>query len=154
EEKEGDKVFRADAKSGLAVHVIDNKTLVFGLTENLRSYLALKPSEKNQFAEALREATRKHVYAAISTSQLPGEAVAELPAPLQPLARAKLLQVSIEMGTDLSVDLKLTFPDEQRAQAGESSAKDGIKMARQALLQFRKEMEEKVMPKKPGELSP
>jgi hypothetical protein len=154
EVKEGDKVYHADEKSGLAVHVIDDKTLVVSPVVTMQSFLALKLGDKNQFAEALAEAARKPIYAAISTSLLPGEAIAQLPPPLQPLARAKMLQASIDFGTEVRLDLKLTFPDEARAKAGESSAKDGVKMARQALMQFRKEMEEKLMPQKPGEKSP
>jgi len=154
EEKAGSTTFHVDQKNGLGLHVIDNKTLVLGPIDAMRQYLAQKAGGSGAFDLAVRDASKHTISAAFNSSLLPGEAVGGLPPPLQPLARARLIQLGIDLDKDMRVDLALKFADEDAAKAGEDSAKEGLKMAREALAQIRKEAEEKLKPKDTPGISP
>lgn len=148
ERKEGGHSFTVDAKSGIALHVLDDKTFAVAEDNSLRQFLALKGKGPGSFEPALKDAGKHQIMAAVNSGLLPGEAIGELPPPLQPLARAKLVQLAIDWQKDIRFNLQLNYGDDAAAKAGEEGAKEGIKMAREALAELQKEMEKKLMPKK------
>jgi hypothetical protein len=147
ERKEGGHAYTVDPKSGIAIHVLDDKTFAVAEDVTLRMYLAAKGKGQGPFEAAVKDAGRHQILAAINSGLLPGEFIAELPPPIQPLARAKLVQLAVDWKNDIRLDLQLSYGDEDAAKAGEDGAKEGIKMARQALGGLRKQLEEKLTPK-------
>jgi Protein of unknown function (DUF1559) len=146
--KIGNVTVHADDDFDLAIRVIDNRTFALASLGTMRQYLENPPSKDNTLGPALAEAARKHhIVLAVNTSILPNEAVAELPEPLQPLTRAKMAMLSLDVGSDLALDVRLQFADEAQARTGEAAAQAGIKMARDAIKAGRRQFEEKVMPK-------
>jgi len=151
---EGNHVYTTDPKSGLAIHVIDDKTFVAGPVDEIRNYLPLIGKGPGAFETALKDAGKHQVLAAVNSGLLPGEAIGELPPPIQPLARAKMVQLGIDWKEDIRLNLQLTYADESSAKAGEDAAHGGITMARQALEGLRKEMEKKLIAPKDKGISP
>src|SRR5439155_16359628 len=136
-------------------HVMNDRTLAVAPTAVLQTFLEAKPTGANPFAAALKEAAGKHqLTLAVNASLLPGEAIAGLTEPIQPLFRAKLTQLSIDIGKDLRADLRLQYGDEAQAKSGEVAAREGLKMAREALAKFRTELEGQLMPKSGKSVSP
>jgi len=154
EEKTGSSSLYIDAKTGVGLHVIDNQTFAFGSIDVMRHYVTLKGGGSGAFELALRDTGKHQIVAALNSSLLPGEAIGSLPPPLQPLARARLIQLGADIGQDIRFDLKLKFADDTAAKAGEDAAKEGVKMAREALAKLRKEVEGKLMSKDGPATSP
>jgi hypothetical protein len=145
--KAGDATFVADEELEIALHAIDNRTLAVAPTETMKQYLEGSRKGPGPFASALKEASGKHhLVVALNASLLPGEAVGELPEALQPLARAKLARLSLDIGQEIRADVRLEFGDEAQAKAGEAAAHQGVMMAREALKGFRMQLESKLMP--------
>ncbi|MFL5342687.1 MAG: DUF1559 domain-containing protein [Gemmataceae bacterium] len=151
--KVGDTTLHADPQSGLAIHVVDNRTAVLGAIDPMRHYLGLPRDGAGPFASVLAGAGKSQVVAVFNSSQLPPEGVGQLPPPLQPLARARLMQLSVNWDKDIRIDLKLTFADDAQAQAGEDAAKAGIEMVRQELAKARQEIAAKLSGKGPAPLA-
>jgi len=154
EQKAGDVKYYVDSENDLAMKVLDDRHLLLGPSSTVAQYLSSKPMGSGPFREALRDAQTKAATIALNSSLLPGEAIAELPPPLQPLARAKLIHASLDIGKESKVDLRLHFADVEAAKAGEGALREGVGMAREELKKIKKEAEDKVYAKKPGEISP
>jgi hypothetical protein len=156
EMKAGGKTYVADAELDLALHIINDRTLAIAPTAQMQTFLeSNKPAGANPFAAALKEAAgNHHLTLALNSGMLPGEAIAELPEALQPLARAKMAQLSLDFGKDLRAEIRLQYGDEAQAKSGETAAREGVKMAREALAKFRTELEGQLMPKGGKTISP
>src|SRR5262245_822885 len=153
--KIGNTAVHADDDFDLAIRVIDDRTFALASLGTMKQYLEAPASKDNTLAPALAEAARKrHIVLALNASILPNEAVAELPEPLQPLARAKMAMLALDIGSELVVDVRLQFADEAQAKSGETAAQAGIKMARDAIKEGRKQFAEKLMPKDKNTPSP
>jgi hypothetical protein len=155
EMKAGEKMFVVDSEMDLALHVMNDRSLALAPAGVMATFLEAKPSGANPFAAALKEAAGKHhVTVAVNASLLPGEAVAQLPEPLQPLARAKMARLSLDVGKELHLNVRLQYGDEAQAKSGEAAAREGIKMARDGLAQLRGELEKQLAPKGEKNVSP
>jgi hypothetical protein len=148
EVKVGNATIHADDEFDLAIRVIDDRTFAVATIGTMRTYLEMPASKENTLAPALKEAAgNRHIVLAMNASLLPNEAVGSLPEPLQPLARAKMAMVALNIGSQLTVDVKLSFADEAQAKTGEAAAQAGVKMARDAIKEARKQFQDKLMPK-------
>ena len=97
--KAGDGVFFADEDLGLAIRAIDDETVAFASVDIMRQFVEMKTKAPHPFASALSAAAAKrHLVLALNASMLPNEVVAELPEPLQPLARVKMAQLALDIG--------------------------------------------------------
>jgi hypothetical protein len=151
EAKAGELKYFHDEETRMAVYVINDKTFAVSAREEMEEFVSLQGKGPGPFAGALKDASGQvPLVLALNSSMLPPEAAGELPEPVQPLARAKMVQVMADFGTELRIDVRLTFGDEDQAKLGEKSAKAGLGMAKEALEHFKKEMESKLMPEKPG----
>jgi hypothetical protein len=137
--------FVADEELELAIRIIDDHTLAVASAEAMKTFSSAKLTDQNPFASALREASRKHttVFAANPTF-LPGKATEDLPPALQPLTRAKVAQLTLDIGSRIQGNLRLLYGDEAQAQSAETAAREGFKMAGQALNEYRANFEKKL----------
>src|SRR5262249_43704834 len=127
----------------------NDKTFAIAAREEMDEFLNLQGKGPGPFAGALKEASgRMPLVLALNSSMLPPGAAAELPEPVQPLARAKMVQVMADFGTELRLEVRLAFGDDEEAKLGEKSAKAGLGMAKEALENFKKEMQSKLTPDK------
>ncbi|MFL5342322.1 MAG: DUF1559 domain-containing protein [Gemmataceae bacterium] len=154
EEKAGEKRFYTDMKTGVGLQVIDKQTFAFGPIDAMRHYVGERSGGSGAFELALKDAGKHQITAALNSSLLPAEAIGGLPPSLQPLARARLIQASVDIDREIRLGLALKFADDDAAKAGEESAKEGLKMAREALAGLHKEVESKLMPKVGPKVSP
>lgn len=154
EQKAGETKFYVDPENDIAVKVLDDRHILLGAPATVGQYLSAKPAPPGPFASAFADAKTKTLTIALNSGLLPGEALAGIPPPLQPLARAKLVQATVDFGTETKIDLRLRYVDAAAAKAGEGAMQEGLAMAREELKKIKKDAESKVFPKKPGELSP
>lgn len=132
--KVGNATIHADEEFNLAIRVIDDRTFALAMVGVMRRYLETPPAKSRPLAPALRlAAERHHLTIGLNVSSIPNEAIAELPPALQPLGRAKLAYLAMDVGGELSLDLRADFADAAQAKAGEGAAQEGLAMAREAL---------------------
>src|SRR5262249_55420524 len=74
ERKEGGHSFTVDPKSGIAIHVLDDKTFAVAEDNALRQFLAVKGKGSGSFEPALKDAGKHHILVALNSGLLPGEA--------------------------------------------------------------------------------
>lgn len=147
ETKVGNRSFVADPEQDIGIYVMNDRTFAVATPAMLIRFLDNKPVSPNPFAAALAEAAGKqHIVGALNASLIPAEAIAELPEPIQPLARARLAQVSIHFGEEIQTNLRLRYGDETQAKSGEAAAREGVKMARETLQGLRTQFERQLMP--------
>ncbi|HLW67317.1 MAG TPA: DUF1559 domain-containing protein [Gemmataceae bacterium] len=147
----GNLKYYHDEESRIAIHIINDKTFAVSMREEMDEFLSQQGKGHGPFEGALKDAgSRAPVVLALNSSLLPPGAAAELPPPVQPLARAKLVELKADFGKDLKIDARLTFADEDEAKLGEKSAKKGLGMAHEALTGLKKQMEKVVLSDKPN----
>jgi hypothetical protein len=139
-----------DEESRLAIFVINDKTFAVGMREEMEEFVSLQGKGHGPFEGALKDAQGHYpLVLALNSSMLPPGAAAELPESVQPLARAKMVELMAEFGKELRLEARLTFGDEDQAKLGEKSAKAGLAMAREELAQLKKKMQSALTSDKP-----
>jgi hypothetical protein len=153
-QKSGMTTYHVDPENDIGIKVLDDRHILFGPATTVGQYLLAKPAPAGIFAAAIKDAQSKSLTIALNTGMLPGEAIAELPPPLQPLARAQMLHATLQIEKESKFDLHLHYASDAAAKAGEGALQEGVAMAREELKKLKKDAEDKVYPKKPGEVSP
>jgi hypothetical protein len=126
-----------DAESASIVFVND-RTFLFGTAEAVDQWLSKEPAPPRDgpLADALRAAAdNPHLVAAATRAICPNPepAADSLPPALAPLARtllrAESALVTVRFGKEFRLDLRCTFPDEEKARAGEQALRAGRDLA-------------------------
>jgi hypothetical protein len=154
----GGKSFYVLAKQKVGMHFVDERTLAFGPVDAIRRTLSRPPARQGDLTAALRQTQQgKPLVAAVNVAalagMLPPAALQQIPPPLQPLLKAKLATVSLDLEKNGQIDLRLIFADAQQAGDAEGAIKEGIKIGQMFLAKGREEMSRKVLGDgKPGTL--
>jgi Protein of unknown function (DUF1559) len=132
-----------DNPSGPSVCLIDDRTLLFGASEALQSYLKHAPAKEGPLASVLKLALEKHVVVA----GIDAEAVAasapkggQVPEWLRPLLKARLATLTVDLDDQVRVSGRVTFAKESDAQEGAAGLNDALDLARGGFVQAAKEL--------------
>jgi hypothetical protein len=140
-------------KTGFAVRVINDRTLLFGPTESVQATLENPPRMGGPLAEIVNQATaHKPIVSAVNVAALPPIPREGIPPQFTALLDAKLVTATVELDNDLRLDLSMEFPDAAKAQEGEKSVHAAIELARQGLAMVKGQME--AMAKGTGKAEP
>jgi hypothetical protein len=151
EEKAGDKTYYVSAAGKRAFHLAGPKLLILGEPDAVKNFVEGKkpPAKSGPLDDALDEAAggKHHLVAAF---QVPASAMQQFknprgPAPpqMQPfmaLTEIKSGAVTADLGSEVQLDVRMTFPDSDKAAAAKKAmdqliplAKFGLKMQLDAL---------------------
>src|SRR5262245_8906584 len=146
EKTAGTARFHVEPDGRTALHVVDERTFLFGAVEAVKAMLEAGRKPAGALAPAVRlAAAGKHPFvAAANTGLIPAEALRDAPPPVQGLLKAKLVTMTVTVGRESVVDLGLRYADAKAAEEAEAAAKQGIEMARQMLPMARAELEKRL----------
>jgi hypothetical protein len=145
EEKVGGKtVFRA-ADGPVEIAFPDDKHILIGFDGSLNRYLARPAAKDGPLAPALKLAAegKKVIVASadISSLPIPRDALAGLPAELQPILKAKRVTLALDLGADARLDLTAGYADAASASDAEKAAKALADLGRKELAKMKKQLE-------------
>ncbi len=146
--------FNEDLWSGLAL--IDAQTFVIGSEDALIQFFDRRviAAADGPLQEALEAAAGSHVLTVGLNPRLLGKqpGAQQLPPPLLKLLDARCATFTLDMAKELRLAVRLSYANDNDAQAGEKAMRDALAMARGALLMPIQKLEEEL--KKPTEDSP
>ncbi len=151
--KAGTKDYFADEQSQAALYFPDDRTLVISDDKTMAEYLTWAPKNEGGLSEAIKAASgNAPMTAALNLTRLPipPEALEQVPAEFQPLVKAQLLTLTMDLGKEVTLKTKLSFANEADALQGEKSLRRAAEMGRQQLVRPRQEAEQALY-KKPKE---
>jgi hypothetical protein len=125
--------------NGMCIYPIDQKTFLVSAPESVKAYLTRPKAAEGPMATAKERAAKHHVALAVNVSAIPAREKQHVPPPIQPLAEAQIAGVTLDVGTEISINAGLQFASAEAATAGEKAARDALAMARQHLSEFRRE---------------
>ena len=142
--KANGKAYTSDKRAGVAVHFVDDTTLVFGDADTVPAFLSLKGKPAGSFADAVRLAAGKPVVACVNVKAvpIPDQVKNDLPDAFQPLLKAETAVLSADLGKEVNLTLAVGFPTGDDAAAGEKALRAAGEMARQMLVGPRQEAEQ------------
>ena len=150
----GEIKYFADESNGMALRVVNDRTIMFGSIESLQRYLSKKEITPGVFEPAVRSAASgRPVVLALNPSLVPRELLSEIPKDFLPLFKANLLLVGLDLGKESKIDLSLRYADETSTAAAEKALDAGLGQARQMLADYKKQAEAKLFAKNKGEHS-
>jgi hypothetical protein len=143
-----------DAKSGLALRIADDRTILFGRPESVRALLEKAPKPGGPLRDVLKLAHPKTpIVFAINVAALPVPP-GSVPPQFSPLLDSKLLTATIELDPALRLNLNWQFASPEKATAGAKAIRAGLAMARQLLATARAPMEAMIRGKEQSDPSP
>jgi uncharacterized protein DUF1559 len=157
-EEVGGKTYYEVPKQKIALHFINDRTLVFGSTEAVQRALRQALGREGDMSPALKLAqSGKPMVVAVNTAALkslvPPQALQQVPLLLQPALEAKLATLTLDFEKNGRIDLRLVYANARQADDAEDAVKSGMKMARMLLGKAREELQRKVVGDgKPGTL--
>jgi hypothetical protein len=140
ERKVGDKVYFTSGMAPLAVHFVDDHTLVLGPAPKLESFLGKVPAKRIEgpLTDPLREASGKHaVVLGFNPGALPAALKQQVPLQAElfrPLLDAKAATLTLDLdknGVDLG--LRFAFANEDEGKKGEEALGKGLELAKVVL---------------------
>lgn len=153
-EKVGGKTLYVDAKMKTEVTIVSDTILAFGNPGAVRAALEQPPSRQGPLSEALALAkTGKTLVIALNSSALPPAALREVPPPFQPILRARLAMLTLDLKGQGQVDLSLNYATPRQTEEAEEAARAGLNLARKFVEQGKAILTTKVLGDgKPGSL--
>jgi hypothetical protein len=143
----GKTIYTSPEVQDVALYFPDNKTILVGPREGITDYLANPPAKDGPLAAALKAAAGgKAVVAAanIAALPIPPGVLDGLPPDVAPLLKAKLVTVTMDMGKELTIDLKAGYGTAAAAADAEKAARSLVRLGRDELAKFKKEFEQKL----------
>ncbi|HET6574480.1 MAG TPA: DUF1559 domain-containing protein [Fimbriiglobus sp.] len=139
----GGREFYAIDRSELAVYFADNKTLVFSDVKTLPVYLRGLAKSSGGLSDVLKQAASKAVFAAVNVKALPipPQLSDNIPPDVQPLLKTEFATVSVDLGKEATVRVRLLYANDDDAKAAETALKKAADMGRAALAQPRHQAE-------------
>ncbi len=125
-------------KNGIGLHFVNDRVFLVGPVEAVKA--CLKPRSSSGSAEmeaALHQALDHHIVACCKPSLFAGDSAADAQDPahvFQPLMRATLAKLVLDLGDELQADFRLTFDDENGARKGAKALRTGLNFVRGQLL--------------------
>jgi hypothetical protein len=142
---EGGRYF-TDVQSDVGLRVIDRQTFLIAPAKAPAKVFAVSPAKATgPLGTALAQAGTHKLTVAANTTLFPPGAVAQVPPPLQPLARAELFTLTADVASDVQFDLRVQYADADAAADAEKAARNGLEMARQQLGVARAELEKRLL---------
>jgi hypothetical protein len=146
EEAVNGKKLHVDQHHKMGVAFLDDRTLVFGLAQAVRVGLEKAPAGHGPLSDALALANSgKAVVAGVNVAALAPMIQDKIPPQLQPLARAKLATLTIELAKKERVTTRLIYNSPEDARAAEEAAQSGLQMVRSKLAEAESQLRKKVM---------
>ncbi len=143
----GQKYFE-DGAADITVRIINAKTLLISNRAMMQRLVSYDAKETGPLTPHFAAAGGKAIYAAIDVTSMPKELLDNMPDSFRPIAAAKEVVLTGDLGKDLALKLTMRYPDAGAASAADQAAREGLKMARTQMTQLMKDAEEKV--KKPA----
>jgi hypothetical protein len=141
----GANSYVADEEMGLAIRIIDDRTLAVAQSEAMKLFVDAQSSASGPLTKALHDAANKKTLVIAGRPDLiPGVARAEIPEPFASLAQARIAEFSLDIDSRIRANLRLTYADEAAAQAAQNAGRQLIKMAGQSLERLRSELQTKL----------
>ena len=145
EEKAGGKTVYRAANGPLELSFPDDNHILIGFDGSLNRYFARPAAKDGPLAPALKLAAggKKVMVASADVSSLPipRDALAGLPAELQPILKAKRLTLALDLGTDSRLDVTAGYADADAATDAEKAAKALAAVGRRELASMKKQIE-------------
>jgi hypothetical protein len=138
---------------GIAVAFPADKIIVFGDEDGVKAVLSAGGDGPNPLAPAVRAAAGKPFTAAVNVKALPipAEALEQIPDEYRPLAKASLATLTLDVGKQVTADLRIAYPTEADAADAEKALKKAANLGRVTLNQFRQQAEQTLyQPKEKG----
>jgi hypothetical protein len=146
--KSGGKTIYTSPQAGdVALYFPDNKTIVVSSREGITEYLSKPVAKDGPLAGALKLAAGgKAIVAAANLAALPipPGALNELPPQVQPLLKAELVTLVVDLGKDSTIAVKAGYPDAAAATAAEGAVRDLAKLGRGEIAKAKAELEKKL----------
>jgi hypothetical protein len=136
----GKTTIHTDEHGELAMVVVGPRTLLVSEMRSVKAYLDRQHSMTGVMQKAKESAENHHLTFMLNVAALPPEATREIPPPFQPLAKAKMAGLTIDIGREIAIALGAQYPDAESAQAAEKAARDGIAMLRAKMQESKKEI--------------
>ncbi len=148
---EGGRSYVADDALDMALSIIDEKTLVFGVPAMVQRFLAAKSEGASPLAEAIRAAAEGKMFVLAARPKLLQLDKAGLPEMVGAFVHADLWQLSLDVKSKIEVRARCSFPDDEQAKAAEAGVGEAVKMVKGKLNEFRTDFERKLSkPDRPG----
>jgi hypothetical protein len=130
----------------IAVSFIDNQVLAFGPPDAIGAYHAKNWKSDGPLLDALHLAnTKQHITMAGNISALPAKALADAPASVKPLLKARTVTLGLSIADPVVISGGLHFVNADDATAGEEALKALAALAREEMKKFRQELLDKVI---------
>ena len=107
----------------MCIYAINEKTFLVSAPQSVKAYLNRPKVAEGPMAMAKDHAAKHHAALAVNIGAIPEQEKQQIPPPFQPLAQAKIAGVTIDVGTEISVNAGLQFADADAATAGEKAAR-------------------------------
>jgi len=133
-----------DTESGLAMKVVDNKTLLLAPREHMSRLLSHEAKQTGPIAKHFAAAASHTAFAAVDVEAMPADWLKLLPEPLRLLTNAKEVTVSSDVGKDTALKLRLRYADAETATAAEQAATEVVDTARKQVGEAIAEMTKKL----------
>src|SRR5262249_41368270 len=130
-----------EEKTGTALHVLNDRTFLFGDEEKVKHVLTKRKASGVFEAALAQAAANRPLVAAFTAARGPPQAAGALPRPLRPLIGAQLVTLTVELAAEARLDLRLQYANEEETAAGEQALKAGVQMARQGIVMAKGEVE-------------
>ncbi len=134
-----------DRRGGSGYFLADANTLVFGPAETMQKYLAAEPSHTGRLRRAMELTKTRSVVLGINGALFSEKMLEKIPFAFQPLARAELLTLGMQIGKDVRIKVQFDFANRRRAREGEASARLGLVYLEQLLKQSRQQLKQIVL---------
>ena len=145
EERAGGRTLHFDERGNTGVCFYDERTLLAGPADSLRTAVATNAARKGPLAEAIETAASgKMVVLASNPSVIPAMALQQVPPPFQPLLKARLVSMIVDPAAGDTIDLRFHFGSSDEAAEGEKSARFGLDLIRKMLAQPKQLMLQKL----------
>jgi prepilin-type processing-associated H-X9-DG protein len=141
----GDSYYVSE-KMHMAVSFISNQVLAFGPPDAIGNYHSQKWQSDGPLLDALHLAnTKRHITAGGNISALPAKVLANAPASVKPLLKARTVTLGLDIADPVVISGGLHFASTDDATAGEEALKSLANLARDELKKFREELLDKVI---------
>jgi len=138
--KIGDMTFHVDAASGMALYVADPRTVFIGPPETIQSALGGGMPAQNLQAAISAMATDKLATVIVSRAAAPARELDSAPPPFANLLQAHRAILTLDLRSDIALQLSLQYPTLEAAAEGEKSAKEALELARRQLQLMKREV--------------
>ncbi|MBI3407617.1 MAG: DUF1559 domain-containing protein [Planctomycetes bacterium] len=130
----------------MEIFLVDDHTLVAGSVGAVRGLLKRPKARKGDLASAIKLAQEgKPVVVALRASALPPNLFRDVPPPLLPILKARVLSLTFDPKGNGQIDLRAAYAGAQEADAAEKAADEGMQLAHKLLAKGRMELEQKVI---------